>query len=531
MQVPITEWDERNKVAVRYIDDAGSIAHSAVEDLEYVIASGHRGGLPLRCLYSGSKSETLIVVFHGSLQRSKFALPRFEWRRTLEDVEAGRLFVADSTLELSEGMPLGWYIGPAAQDLADEIAAVIEQVAAEGGYRRVVLTGSSGGGFAAMAVSRRIPGSVAVSFSPQTRVGAYVPWVYQSFVKAAFPDHATINEVEAEFPERVNLCRLYAEPEIPNYVRYVQNTNDPSHVDRHYAPFAATRLIDASTGGLDASGRVRLVLEEMQKGHQPPPRGRFLRHIREAYEEFFGIPWTLTPGSDDSGADTDITYSLKNPEGEEVNSRSEPVENAGAEPTPERSKPVPSEAALLPERFSAAVCGLYVLFAAGVVVSLWQGALLAAVTAGLLLGMLILVVQLDSRRRMLNNQAVVREQIRAIRWQTTSTHRFLERADSQNKSRFVRLSRVLAAQSKRMEEVHSDSTAVLSQAIVAQSKQLEQAYAESSAVLSRALVAHSKRLKLVQAASTDVLTALGELKNTPAESSEPLGEEVLEKRF
>jgi pimeloyl-ACP methyl ester carboxylesterase len=282
------EWDERNAVAIRYIDHAKAIDHTADEDLEYVVSSRQDDGLPLCALYTPSASETLVVSFHGSLQRSKYQLPRFEWRKTLGELDAGKLLIADTTLELNETMPLGWYIGTAQQNLSDDVAAMIRQIAADGGYNRVILAGSSGGGYASLAVSRRLPGTVAVCFSPQTRVGDYYKWVYKALIRAAFPDFASIDAVEAQFPESVNLRRLYAEQEIDNFVRYVQNSNDIRHVEAHYTPFAVARGVDPATGGVDASGRVRLVLESMQQGHQPPSRGRFLRHIRDAHEDFFG---------------------------------------------------------------------------------------------------------------------------------------------------------------------------------------------------------------------------------------------------
>ena len=283
-----TAWDERNNVEVRHIASASEIDHQAAEPFEFVVPGRSGAPLDVVALYAPKVSKTLIVSFHGSLVRSKFQLPRFEWRRTLGNLDAGVLLIADTTLELAENIPLGWYIGTTEQDLPDEIAAVVKQVAAEGGYEHIVLTGSSGGGYAAMAVSRRIPDSLAVSFSPQTRVGDYIPWVHKVFVKAAFPGYATIDAVEADFPERVNLRRLYAELEIPNYVRYVQNSNDIGHVEEHYAPFAEVRSTDPATGGMDSSGRFRFVLEPMSQGHEPPSRGRFLRHIQEAHEEFFG---------------------------------------------------------------------------------------------------------------------------------------------------------------------------------------------------------------------------------------------------
>jgi pimeloyl-ACP methyl ester carboxylesterase len=287
-------------VEIRRIASASEIEHKAAEPYEYVVASTSGGPLDIVALYAPRESKTLIVSFHGSLVRSKFQLPRFEWRRTLGNLDAGVLSLADTTIELGEKIPLGWYIGTKEQDLADDIATVVQQVAADGGYEHIVLAGSSGGGYAAMAISRRIPGSVAVSFSPQTRVGDYIPWVAKVLVNAAFPGYETIDAVEVDFAERVNLRRLYAEPKIPNYVRYVQNSNDLDHIEEHYAPFAQVRSTDPETGGMDPTGRLRFVLEPMSKGHEPPARHRFLRNIREAHEEFFGVELKVL--SDGDGA-------------------------------------------------------------------------------------------------------------------------------------------------------------------------------------------------------------------------------------
>jgi len=291
-------WDERNNVEIRRIGAASEIDHKAAEPVEYVVRGAAGGPLDVVALYVPKASKTLIVSFHGSLLRSKFQLPRFEWRRTLGNMDAGVLFIADTTLELGEKVPLGWYIGTTEQDLSAEIAAVVKQVAADGGYEHIVLAGSSGGGYAAMAISRRIPGSLAVSFSPQTRVGDYVPWVAKALVNAAFPAYDTIDAVEADFPDRVNLRRLYAEPEIPNYVRYVQNSNDLGHIEDHYAPFAQVRSTDPATGGMDPTGRFRFVLESMSKGHEPPARHRFLRNIQEAHVEFFGEELASVAGAE-----------------------------------------------------------------------------------------------------------------------------------------------------------------------------------------------------------------------------------------
>lgn len=288
MLKPDTCWDFVNDVEIRQIDRPVAVDHMAATDVQYVVLPISEGSLPLRCLYSPSGATTLIVTFHGSLQRTRYQLPRFEWRKTLARLNAGSLMFADTTLELSDTMPLSWFVGTEAADLAEEIAVFIRDFASDGGYSRIVLAGSSGGGFAAMAVSRRLPGSLAVSFSPQTRIGDYVPWVQRKFVETAFPNFESIDDVERSSAGRVNLRSLYS-PDLvcENHVRYVQNSNDLDHVEQHFGPFADSLGIDPKVGGSTSSGRIDLLLEPMAQGHQPPSRGRFIRHLVEGHKTAF----------------------------------------------------------------------------------------------------------------------------------------------------------------------------------------------------------------------------------------------------
>ena len=303
MQSPETAWDDVNDVEVRTITGVSGVDHDAEADIGYTVLPKEDASLPLRCLYAPSASDTLVVSFHGSLLRSKYQLPRFEWRKTLRRLDAGALMIADTTLELSDSMPLSWYVGTDTSDLTKDLAEFIRSFADNGGYSRIVLVGSSGGGFAAMAISRRLPGSLAVAFSPQNRIGDYVPWVQKRFVATAFPKHRSIEAVEEEYPGRVNISNLYSSgPSPQNYVHYVQNSNDNDHVEKHFRPFAEAVKVDPMCGGEDPSGRISLILEPMSKGHEPPSRGRFIRHIKAGHERAFGLPLansrppTETPG-------------------------------------------------------------------------------------------------------------------------------------------------------------------------------------------------------------------------------------------
>ena len=281
-------WDERNAVEIRRYASASEIDHAAPEAYEFVLPASSGGHLDITALYIPKASKTLIVSFHGSLQRSKFTLPRFEWRNSLAPFDAAQLFVADSSLHLNRAMALAWYIGSSEQDLSSDLADLIKDIATAAGYERILLTGSSGGGFAALAVSRQIDGSAAVCFSPQTRVGNYHNSVVRAFYRTAFPDMAGYAAVERAHRSRFDLRHLYATTPDNNFVRFVQNTRDAHHYNKHYTPFAKGRGVDPAIGGIDASGRIEFAPQPLQEGHQPPTRGRFRSHILEAHSAFFG---------------------------------------------------------------------------------------------------------------------------------------------------------------------------------------------------------------------------------------------------
>lgn len=290
------KWDQQNNVEIRYFKGDDELDHSGDRPYEFRIKSEEPMSLDLVGLYDAKTATTLIVSFHGSLQRSKYRLPRFEWRKTLSTINAARLYIADSSLEQSNGMALAWYVGNSTQDLTAEIAKLISRIMAEGGYERVILTGSSGGGFASLAVSRRILGSVVVCFSPQTRVGDYDRSVVGTFRKVCFPDYDGYDSLEIDYENRVNLRALYRSTADVNFVRFIQNTNDESHFVRHYEPFVQQRGVDPAVGGFDVSGRFEFLPQALQQGHQPPSKGRFRNHLIEAHRSFFGEDLVLDTG-------------------------------------------------------------------------------------------------------------------------------------------------------------------------------------------------------------------------------------------
>src|SRR5699024_4210848 len=115
--------------------------------------------LDLDGLFIKRHSTKLLVVFHGALAREKFILPRFEYQRALQDFDGSVLFLQDPTLYVHKDLTLGWYIGNHIDNAHSMIEHLINIVANVLEPTRVLLTGSRGGGFAALAISAKIAGS------------------------------------------------------------------------------------------------------------------------------------------------------------------------------------------------------------------------------------------------------------------------------------------------------------------------------------------------------------------------------------
>ena len=222
------------------------------------------GDLPLDALVVNRATDELVVSFHGALNREATALPRFERLRMILGHDVSCLFFGDPTLHLSPRIQLSWYTGTADVDAHAELASRAQQVAQSVGASRIIFTGSSGGGFAALQVSSLVPGSVAVAFNAQTDIAAYrvngVSWgVQREYVQTVWPavwarlDPATVVEnghwVD-QIDDRISAVRRYASAR-GNRVYLVQNEEEFHHED-HFLPFleaarAAGNEIIAST--------------------------------------------------------------------------------------------------------------------------------------------------------------------------------------------------------------------------------------------------------------------------------------------
>lgn len=217
-----------------------------------------RDGNPLDALVIRRDSASLVVCLHGSLDRARYQLPRFERRRSLEDIDTNLLFLADPTLHTSDTLRIGWYIGTEQVDATDRCAAMIRHTAAAVGAEQIIIQGASAGGFAALALAARLPDALAIVFSPQTNAGRFGESWAREFTAAAFPSYPDYPAVESAHPTRVDLATLWAKTGAGR-AWYVQNTGDATHVTNHLQPFQKA-----------VGDRIDVHLEFHAEGHAAP---------------------------------------------------------------------------------------------------------------------------------------------------------------------------------------------------------------------------------------------------------------------
>lgn len=211
-------------------------------------------------------TDTLLVSFHGAVSRTETPLrPRYGYLAQLRQRPESYLAVSDPTLNLDDRVTLAWYIGTEHRDVHAEVADLARSEALRMGASRIVFVGSSGGGFSAMAVAARLPGSVALAFSPSLEINRVTPAHTANFMAAAFPQHRSYEELRAEHPTRVSMDAAYAaHPDVDLFL--IQNSGDESRVNGSYKPF-----IRAHAG----HGCYRFAMERHGDGHMAPPPERF----------------------------------------------------------------------------------------------------------------------------------------------------------------------------------------------------------------------------------------------------------------
>ena len=244
-------------------------------------------GTPLDILALRQPSDVLVVALHGALDRTRFTIPRFEWLTTVRSTGFSYLGFADPSLHLTRKLELSWFTGSSKQDLIPVLQSWVLAAATSFGASKVVITGSSGGGFASLQLARVVPGAVACVFNPQTAINRYVVprWgtrAQRRYLEVVMPELMPANPEDLDGPDdwtlplgdRLSAVRAYSHGP-GSKVIYNANLSDWHH-ETHYLPF-----VDA----VEQAGNsqyLRRVEYDQGAGHPLPTRDHFIDGITAA---------------------------------------------------------------------------------------------------------------------------------------------------------------------------------------------------------------------------------------------------------
>jgi len=278
-------WDERHNVPI--IESLDILSSWPVFDgvsKRIRIKSNESFQLPIDSLLTPGKSgcRKMIVCFHGAIDRRKVKLPRFEWFNLLAGRDEHKLFVSDTTLELSDSLALAWYLGTPEFDLSQQLRVYIEHVRKINNVDDVVLVGASGGGFAALAIGSKMKNCCSIAYSPQSDIWQFSDAHSHAYIDATFPKKET-NDIKQAMLGRTDLIEMYKYGRHYNKFIYYQNTGDHEHVIKHKKRFAESLGVRLPSGR--TFNQMGIFISEFDgNGHVRPPTERSDQLLDHAFK-------------------------------------------------------------------------------------------------------------------------------------------------------------------------------------------------------------------------------------------------------
>lgn len=227
-------------------------------------------------------SENLVVVFHAAVDPTKTTLPVFVGHGITKNLNASVLLISEPSLDF--GIPIGWFAGDQERHLQKDLTRAIRHIANSVGAENIIFQGNSAGGFAALFYSHEFPGSLAIPVNPQTNIVKYHPDKVIQYLNACWEGSSPTTTQAC-----TNLLELYTSS-FPNFVLFVQNTQDQFHITNHYQPWE--ELLSEKLGNSWCT-----LQGDWGEGHAAPPA-----YLQELILEFclsFNGKWGLLMKEDD----------------------------------------------------------------------------------------------------------------------------------------------------------------------------------------------------------------------------------------
>jgi hypothetical protein len=257
---------------------------SGVDNEVAYLLKGEFWNIP--ALYFHSENKVLFVMMPSAINREKLVLPIFSrWTWALKGMIAGNvLCIADPTLNLHNELKLGWCIGDVAHDATAEIAKFVVKLGKSNDIpnNKIVIYGSFAGGFAALALSAFIEGSIAVAINSQIDALEYESSRQVALIRQCCFENMQKDTIRLYFSNRVNMAFRWKNINASRAL-IVQNTLDEHHWEKHYPLFAKAIGLPI-TSGVSKNGRHRSIIYNDPRGHvaeSPEIFAEIMRNVDE----------------------------------------------------------------------------------------------------------------------------------------------------------------------------------------------------------------------------------------------------------
>ncbi|MGP5123061.1 heparinase II/III family protein [Glutamicibacter ardleyensis] len=264
----ITKFAHYDKFRYRSIDDLlGKRIESGFHEL-------HINNRYFDFILIKRESKTLFVTFSAAAGIDKNTYPIFSGLKLGNRDEVDLLALSDIAQSGTESLKTSWHLGTHRVPTTTIILKLLNKLKRENKYNNIVIFGSSAGGFAALNISRHVPGSTAVVMNPRTDLKAS-PTTFAEYIKVA---HGNTNPLRRE---DLSMPLAYSRKTL-NKVVYIQNLQDLNYFNNHYIPFEKSNI-----------NKTKYITGNWGIGHVVPPEWVYSNVLntlfqgKKAAEQFF----------------------------------------------------------------------------------------------------------------------------------------------------------------------------------------------------------------------------------------------------
>lgn len=236
-----------------------------------------------------------LVVFGGAINNSHMP-PFFSGVGIHENTNIPLVSISDPTLYLDDKLSLAWYAGSHETiDLQFSIARMLDNLFEKFNITPI-LTGGSGGGFAALVFGSLIKtNNVILAWNPQTDITEYHPRHVVNYLKIAFPSviklladfyslpflkgKSILKEIFVKLSLIYRVDASYFNSD-KNKIIYFQNIHDAFHVNNHLQSFFLNcKMKCCGFNSFTYNANTLVHFGSWGEGHTPPPKNMLISVI------------------------------------------------------------------------------------------------------------------------------------------------------------------------------------------------------------------------------------------------------------